>query len=71
MRGILILFFLLVQLLAGICAENKQEVTPFTEMFGDTLYKWADKSRTEVQELKTVDLVKGKKVVAVYFSASW
>lgn len=71
LRYVIVVYCLLVQLLAGINAGNTEEVTPFTEMFGNALYKWADASRTNVQELKTVDLLKGKKTVAIYFSASW
>ena len=44
---------------------------PFTEMFGDTLYQWSNSSRTEIYEIDTVDLLKNKDTIAVYYSASW
>ena len=47
--------------------------SPFTALLGETLYKWkinADNTM-EVEELSTVELLKGKSAIAIYFSASW
>jgi thiol-disulfide isomerase/thioredoxin len=49
------------------------ETSPFTALLGETLYKWkinADNTM-EVEELSTVELLKGKTAIAIYFSASW
>lgn len=40
------------------------------ELLGTSLYRW-DSSGTSVEELKTKELIGGKKVVGLYFSASW
>lgn len=47
---------------------------PFVEMFGEQLYKWEiNEAGTEqtLMEFNTDDLLKDKKVIGVYFSASW
>lgn len=49
------------------------KTSPFTELLGETLYRWkinADDTM-EVEELSTVELLKGKTAIAIYFSASW
>ena len=59
----------------GTSAEKKDDtkVSPFTELLGETLYRWKinTDNTMEVEELPTVDLLKGKTAVAIYFSASW
>lgn len=53
--------------------KGATESSPFTALLGETLYKWkinADNTM-EVEELSTVDLLKGKTAIAIYFSASW
>lgn len=41
----------------------------WTELLGDSLYAWT--SEEEAAELPTIDLLKNKNVVGIYFSASW
>jgi len=43
---------------------------PFVQLFGESLYKWAD-SREEIHQISTEELLKNKDVIAIYFSASW
>lgn len=42
----------------------------FEDMFGSTLYKWSD-NRDEIVEYNTTQLLKDRKTIAVYYSASW
>jgi hypothetical protein len=39
-------------------------------ILGSTLYKWKE-GKEEIVELPIDEVLKGKKVVAIYFSASW
>ena len=54
-------------------SNDDSKTSPFTELLGETLYRWKMNSddTMEVEELPTVDLLKGKTAVAIYFSASW
>ena len=54
---------------ASEISEEKSVKQVFVELFGETLYKW--KNEEEAVELPTADLLKDKKVIGVYFSASW
>eukprot|EP01041_Mallomonas_annulata_P008240 gene8240-16944_t len=45
-------------------------LSPFEEIFGETLYMW-NTTTAEVYEYPTNALLNGKKVVGVYLSASW
>lgn len=48
------------------------KVSPFEELVGSTLYQWKiEGNEGEIQELSTSALLFDKKVVALYFSASW
>jgi thiol-disulfide isomerase/thioredoxin len=53
------------------CQEtsNEENINPFIELFGPTLYSW--KNEKEAIELPTHELLKDKKVIGIYFSASW
>lgn len=62
----------------SITAEHPYNATAatgiFVEMFGESLYKWEiNEAGTEqtLMEFNTVDLLNDKKVIGVYFSASW
>lgn len=44
---------------------------PFVAMLGDTLYKWNNLERSEIVLESTVDLLAKKKVIGIYYSASW
>lgn len=58
-----------ILILATEILEEKSTSQMFVELFGETLYKW--KNEEEAIELPTVELLKDKKVIGVYFSASW
>lgn len=46
--------------------------SPFVDMFGETLYKWASNgSHSEVHIVSTEDQLKEQPVIALYYSASW
>ena len=53
--------------------KDDSNVSPFTELLGETLYRWKinGDNTMEVEELPTADLLKSKTAVAIYFSASW
>jgi thiol-disulfide isomerase/thioredoxin len=42
---------------------------PFVQLLGPTLYTW--KNEEEAAEMSTIDLLQDKKIIALYFSASW
>jgi hypothetical protein len=50
------------------------EVSPFVELFGDSLYRWKndmkpnEEGKIEIEELPTSQLLSGKRAVAIYFS---
>lgn len=49
-----------------------QPVSPFTAMFGETLYRWGDSpNKEEIHEYYTHELLAGQRTIGVYFSASW
>lgn len=70
-RKFLVVCLFFFQLSISAMTAEASKVTAFEDMFGDTLYKWSNSSRTEILELRTSDLLKGKKTVAIYYSASW
>lgn len=49
-------------------AENQNWAV---NLFGNSLYQWQDSDRSRFAEKPTIDLLKDKDVVAIYFSASW
>lgn len=51
--------------------EEENTNNPFVAMLGDTLYKWNNLERSEIVLESTVDLLAKKKVVGIYYSASW
>ena len=51
--------------------EEEDTNNPFVAMLGDTLYKWNNLERSEIVLESTVDLLAKKKVVGIYYSASW
>lgn len=51
--------------------EEDINTNPFVAMLGDTLYKWNNLERSEIGLVSTVDLLAKKKVVGIYYSASW
>jgi len=71
LRYSILLLVLMSLVLTWVSCEDTRAATPFTEMFGDTLYQWSNSSRTEIYEMDTVDLLKNKDTIAVYYSASW
>ena len=61
-----------------VLPKREGKKTIFEEMLGETLYVWGVESNPDgtpkervVYETYTADLLKGKDVVALYFSASW
>ncbi len=61
----------------GTNSKNSRKLTVFEELLGETLYTWGlettkdGKEEKMVYEVFTSDLLKNKKVVGLYFSASW
>ena len=51
--------------------EEENTTNPFVAMLGDTLYKWNNLERSEIVLESTVDLLAKKKVIGIYYSASW
>lgn len=51
--------------------EEENTNNPFVAMLGDTLYKWNNLERSEIVLESTVDLLAKKKVIGIYYSASW
>ena len=51
------------------------ESSPFVDIFGESLYKWDDvineSGERQILEVSTSDVLKDKKVIGIYFSASW
>mmetsp|Transcript_27465 Transcript_27465/g.27690 ORF Transcript_27465/g.27690 Transcript_27465/m.27690 type:complete len:257 (+) Transcript_27465:113-883(+) len=58
-----------IAVLLSICSIAIESVSPIEELLGETLYKW--NSTTEVIQDSTSELLKGKKVIGIYVSASW
>ena len=64
-------------LLSFVKSDNNYEspnspsssASPFVELFGETLYTW--KTPEEADEMSTESLLSDKKIIGVYFSASW
>lgn len=54
---------------APASTKRPSSTNPFVELFGETLYSW--KNEEEAVELSTESLLSDKRVVGVYFSASW
>lgn len=75
MPGATFFILLLASILCNFFVESEEILDEnvkshvFRQLFGDTLYQW--KNEEEAVELPTEDLLKDKKVVGVYFSASW
>lgn len=64
------LLLLVALAVIGLHQSVGDDVNPFVNLFGDTLYKWSA-DRNEIVEQNTTQLLKNKNTVAVYFSASW
>lgn len=61
---------------SGSLAGSRTSNNPFEQMFGESLYMWGFEGEGSEKELAifeagTAELLNRKKVVAVYFSASW
>lgn len=64
--GTLLLYFSKIV----VCSTSGNETSPFASLLGESLFRWSVEDEGIVEEY-TDDLLKGKKVVGVYFSASW
>ena len=53
-------------LIFGVYGENSWE-----DLLGKSLYSWKDMSRSSVDEITVNQALANKKVVGLYFSASW
>jgi thiol-disulfide isomerase/thioredoxin len=58
-----------------LVAPSEGEHSPFVELFGESLYRWDDEvtanGERNILEYPTDQILKDKKVVGIYFSASW
>lgn len=65
-----LLLVLLILLIGNSVSSQGSDNSLASDLFGSTLYRW-DTSDKSVVEETTDSLLQGKKVVGVYFSASW
>lgn len=47
-----------------------ENTSPFVDYLGEVLYKW-DAKQEQIHLVKTMDALKNKDVIGIYFSASW